>query len=448
MTVLHGTGVGRGAAVGPVVRVPRRGSADDVPTLTRPSVVVAEDLTPAEAAALDLSLTLALVTEQGGPTGHTAVIAGQLGIPCIVQVHGASGLPEGTQVAVDAAAGTVTPDPDETVRATVDKRREALAALAEDRTPGRTADGYRVALLANIGTPEDAERLTDAPVEGVGLFRTEVLYLGRSEAPTEDEQVEAYARVLSALGGRDVVVRTIDAGADKPLAFLGREPEENPALGVRGVRLAEHDEGFAEILRGQLRSIARAAELTGTRPRVMAPMVATAREAAWFARLARETGLTQVGVMIEVPAAALRPRDVLAEVDFVSVGTNDLLQYTMAADRGHGDLAALLDPWQPALLDLVARTAQAGDAARKPIGVCGEAAADPLLALVLVGLGARSLSMAPSAVPAVRFALARHTADRCRAMAQGARAARDAAGARAVCLQAADPEVREVLALG
>lgn len=418
-----------------------------VPTLERPSVVVADDLAPVDAAALDASRTLALVTERGGPTGHTAVIAGQLGIPCVVQVHGATSLAEGTEVAVDAGAGTVTPSPDASVRAAVEARRAALAELAADRSPGRTADGHAVALLANIGTPEDAERLTDAAVEGVGLFRTEVLYLGRSVAPTEDEQVESYVRVLAAMRDRDVVVRTIDAGAEKPLAFLERAPEENPQLGVRGLRLTDQDEAARALLRGQLRSIARAAELTGTRPRVMAPMVTTAAEAARFARLARECGVTEVGVMVEVPAAALRARDVLAEVDFLSLGTNDLAQYTMAADRGLGDVASLLDPWNPALLDLVGLTAAAGAATRKPVGVCGEAAADPLLALVLVGLGMTSLSMAPAAVPAVRYALARHTLDRCRAMAHGAQAARDAAGARAVCLAAVDPEVREVLAL-
>lgn len=418
-----------------------------VPTLARPSVVVADDLAPVDVAAMDLDVTLALVTERGGPTGHTAIIASQLGIPCVVQVQGATELADGLEVAVDAGAGTVTPSPDADVRAAVEARRAALAALAADRSPGRTADGYEVALLANIGTPEDAERLTDAAVEGVGLFRTELLYLGRATAPTEEEQVDAYVRVLAAMGGRGVVVRTIDAGADKPLAFLDLPAEDNPALGVRGLRLTEQDDAARELLGGQLRSIARAAEITGVRASVMAPMVTTAAEAARFAQLARACGIDDVGVMVEVPAAALRARDLLAEVDFLSVGTNDLAQYTMAADRGLGGVAELLDPWHPALLDLVATTAEAGSAARRPVGVCGEAAADPLLALVLVGFGVTSLSMAPAAVPAVRYALARHTRDRCRAMAEGARAAVDAAGARAVCLEAVDPEVREVLAL-
>ncbi len=416
-----------------------------VPALAEPSVVVARDLAPADTAALELDKVLAIVIEQGGPTGHTAIIAGQLGIPCVVRVAGAGDLAEGTEVAVDAAAGTVVVEPDDAVRARVAARREALASLALRRDPGATADGHPVALLANIGTAEDAERLTDAAVEGVGLFRTEVVFLGRTDEPTQVEQADVYARAFAALGGRKVVVRTLDAGADKPLAFVTRGDEENPALGVRGYRLVRSSEA---LVRGQLAAIARAAERTGTDPWVMAPMVATVEEAAQFATLAREAGVRTVGVMVEVPSVALRAADVLAEVDFVSIGTNDLAQYAMATDRLLGDLADLLDPWQPAVLDLVAATASAAVAAGKPAGVCGESASDPLMALVLTGLGVTSLSMSPAAVPGVRFALARHTRQRCVELAAAARSARTAADARAACLTLADPEVREVLALG
>lgn len=415
-----------------------------VPPLAVPAVVVARDLSPADTAALELDKVLAIVIEQGGPTGHTAIIAGQLGIPCVVRATGADELADGTEVAVDAAAGTVVVDPDDAVRARVAARREALASLALRRDPGATADGHRVALLANIGTAEDAERLTDAAVEGVGLFRTEVVFLGRTEEPAVAEQAEVYARAFTALGDRKVVVRTLDAGADKPLAFVNHGDEENPALGVRGFRLVRTSPA---LVRSQLAAIASAAERTGTTPWVMAPMVATVDEAAQFAALAREVGVGMVGVMVEVPSVALRAADVLAEVDFVSIGTNDLAQYTMATDRLLGDLADLLDKWQPAVLDLVAATASAGVAAGKPVGVCGESAADPLMALVLVGLGVTTLSMSPSAVPGVRFSLARHTLDRCRELAAAARAARTASDARAACLAMADPEVREVLAL-
>ncbi|WP_284248717.1 phosphoenolpyruvate--protein phosphotransferase [Litorihabitans aurantiacus] len=416
-----------------------------VPALAEPSVVVAQDLAPADTAALDLDKVLAIIIEQGGPTGHTAIIAGQLGIPCIVRVGGAADLADGQVVAVDAAAGTVTIDPDDDVRARAQARGDALQRLADDTSDGATADGHPVQLLANIGTAEDAERLTDAAVEGVGLFRTEVLFLGRTTAPTREEQADTYERALRALGGRKVVVRTLDAGADKPLAFVTRSDEENPALGVRGYRLVRT---APELMADQLHALAEASRRTGVEPWVMAPMIADVDEATEFARLAREAGLAKVGVMIEVPAAALRARDVFSAVDFVSLGTNDLAQYTMAADRLLGGLVDLLDPWQPAVLELVAAVSWAGGEAEKPAGVCGESASDPLMALVLTGLGITSLSMSPAAVPGVRFALSKHTREQCEAIAGAARGGRTAAASRAAALELCDPEVREVLALG
>lgn len=416
-----------------------------VPPLDRPSVVVADDLSPADTAALDLDKVLGIVIEQGGPTGHTAIIAGQLGIPCVVRAVGAASLRDGEEVAVDAATGTVVPDPDAEARRRLRDRAAGLAALAGETRPGATSDGHAVPLLANIGTAEDADRLADAAVEGVGLFRTEVLFLSRATAPPEEEQTDAYARALAALGGRKVVIRTLDAGADKPLAFAARADEENPALGVRGFRLTRDSD---ELLTTQLSAVARAADRSGGEAWVMAPMVATVDEAAQFAALARAAGVPKVGVMVEVPSAALRARDLLREVDFISIGTNDLAQYAMAADRLQGDLADLLDPWQPAVLDLVASAASAGVDAGKPVGVCGESAADPGLALVLTGLGVTSLSMSPAAIPAVRFALARHSLEQCRAVAAAARSARTAAEARAAALAHVDRQVREVLALG
>jgi len=415
-----------------------------VPALSRPSVVVAEDLSPADTAVLDLANVLGIVIEKGGPTSHTAIIAGQLGLPCVVRATEAAGLKDGDVVAVDAAHGTVIVDPDEDVRAAVEARRAALAELATDTGDGATSDSHGVQLLANIGTAEDAERLTDAAVQGVGLFRTEVLFLDAQTAPTEDDQAAVYARALSALGGRKVVIRTLDAGADKPLAFVTQPGEENPALGVRGYRLVR---AAPELLTTQLAAIARAQATTGGTPWVMAPMIATVSEAADFADAARAAGIATVGVMVEVPAIALRARDVLAEVDFVSIGTNDLAQYTMATDRLRGELVDLLDMWQPALLDLVSATAEAGVELGKPVGVCGESAADPVMALVLTGVGVTSLSMSPAAVPGVRFALRAHTLARCQEMAAAARAARTAPEARAAALALVDAHVRAVLAL-
>jgi len=431
----------RDRAVARVLGLPEPG----VPDLEEPSVVVAVDLSPADTAGLDPALLLALVTERGGPTGHTAIVARQLGIPCLVRVAGAADLPVGTRVAVDAAAGELTVDPSEQLVARLASRAAALAALAEDSAPGTTADGHRVALLANVGDVAGAVAAAATGVEGIGLLRTEVLFLDRRTVPTQEEQVAAYTALLDAYAGRKVVVRTLDAGADKPLAFVPHAAEENPALGVRGYRLVRT---VPEVLDGQLAALAVAARRTEAELWVMAPMIATSAEAAEFRDRARAVGLRTVGVMVEVPSAALRAADVVAEVDFVSIGTNDLAQYTMATDRLRGELDDLLDPWQPAVLELVARTAEAGARAGRPVGVCGESAADPAMALVLTGLGVTSLSMAPTAVPPVRFALRSHTLAEAREMAAAATGAHDARAARAAVTALVRPDVRDVLGLG
>ncbi|HEY3438145.1 MAG TPA: putative PEP-binding protein [Actinotalea sp.] len=417
--------------------------------LLEPSVVAAVDLAPADTAALDLSLVAAIVTEEGGPTGHTAIIAGQLGLPCVVRVPGITRLPVGTLLAVDAAAGQVTVAPSADLRATFSVRSVAEAALSEDTAPGATRDGVPVDLLANIGTLQDAERAAPTAVAGSGLFRTEVLFLERRTAPSLAEQTEVYRAVLQAFGDRKVVVRTLDAGADKPLAFARQTVEENPALGVRGYRLVRTAPELLETQLEALGAVARSLpEAERARLWVMAPMVATAAEARDVATRARAHGIARVGVMVEVPAAALRARAILAEVDFVSLGTNDLAQYTMATDRLRGELADLLDAWQPAVLDLVATTATAGREVGKPVGVCGESASDPLMALVLVGLGVTSLSMAPAAVPAVRFVVRRHSSAQCRAIAAAALGCDRAVASRAAALALVEPEVRTVLRLG
>lgn len=416
-----------------------------VPALAVPSVVVAADLAPADTAALDVTKVLAIVTQHGGPTGHTAIIAGQLGIPCVVRASGVMAVETGREVAVDAAAGTVVVDPEPHVRELAAARQDAARRLEADTAPGATKDGHEVKLLANIGTVADAERAAASPVEGVGLFRTEVLYLESATAPTLEEQTRVYAAVLGAFAGGKVVVRTLDAGADKPLAFATQPDEENPALGVRGYRLVRR---VPELLRTQLAALAAAAAQTGTDPWVMAPMIATVQETADFVAMAREAGLRgPVGVMIEVPAAALRARDVLEVADFVSLGTNDLAQYTMATDRLRGTLVDLLDPWQPAVLELVATTARAAGEVGRSAGVCGESASDPLMALVLTGLGVTSLSMSLGSLPAVRWTLRAHTLEQCRAAAAAALGARTAAEGRAAVRALADPEVVAELAL-
>ncbi len=389
-----------------------------VPERDTPFILVADDLAPADTVTLTPERVLALITVRGGPTSHTAILARSLGIPAVVAVAEAASLREGELVEVDGDAGRIRPGiaPEEAAD-TNRRERERRAARAASRGPGRTADGHPVTLLLNIGDAAGAAAVAKVDAEGVGLFRTEFLYLDRQDAPPIDEQVALYTGVLGAMGGRKIVVRTLDAGADKPLPFLNPEHEENPALGVRGLRTARRS---PEVLADQLAALALAQRATGAVVWVMAPMVATAAEAKGFVDLAHEHGLPVAGVMVEIPAAALRAADLLEHADFLSIGTNDLAQYTLAADRMAGELADLLDPWQPALLDLIRMTAEAGQAAGKSVGVCGEAAASPALAPVLVGLGITSLSMSASAVADVRDALAAVTLADCRELARNA----------------------------
>ncbi|MET0476145.1 MAG: putative PEP-binding protein [Mycobacterium sp.] len=399
-----------------------------VPVPVVPSILCAEDLAPVDTAGLDASLVVALATTLGGPTSHTAIIARQLGIPCVVAVDGLDSVGSGTMVLVDGTLGTVTVSPDEGVatRAVAVARGEAELARTWSG-PGATADGHVVAILANVQDGAAARSARETPAEGVGLFRTELCFLNRSTEPSVDEQAEIYGEVLDAFAGQKVVIRTLDAGSDKPLKFVGHPDEANPALGVRGIRIADGNPG---ILTRQLEGIAAAAQRTGSAPWVMAPMIATPAEAQAFAAETRSFGLTP-GVMIEVPAAALLADRILEHVDFLSIGTNDLTQYTMAADRMSAELATLTDPWQPAVLALVAMAARAGVAVNKPVGVCGEAAADPQLACVLVGLGVTSLSAAAAAVAGVGAKLAQVTLAQCRDAAEAALTTATAAEARA-----------------
>ncbi|GAB3295415.1 phosphoenolpyruvate--protein phosphotransferase [Epidermidibacterium keratini] len=397
-----------------------------------PSVLLADDLAPADTATLDPQRVVAIVTRLGGPTSHTAIIARQLGLPCIVAAD-IAGIEAGTVVLVDGAAGQIVIDPDpQQAKERIEADRRTREAAAAWRGPGRTSDGHDVAILANVQDGAGATSAAKGQAEGIGLFRTELAFLGNETEPTVQEQAEAYAAVLSPFAGRKVVIRTLDAGSDKPMKFANLTHEDNPALGMRGLRLSVDNPG---LLEHQLDAIAQAAKATGESPWVMAPMVATADEARRFAEQVRSRGLTP-GVMVEIPAAAIEARRILEYVDFLSIGTNDLAQYTMAADRLSPDLATLTDAWQPAVLELIAMTARAGDAAGKPVGVCGEAAADPLLACVLVGLGISSLSMAASAVQLVGASVSSASLAQCQQAAKAALAAADPADARRAASQA------------
>ncbi len=396
-----------------------------VPEPGHPFVLVAEDLAPADTATLDPETVLGIVTSEGGPTSHTAILARSLGIPAVVAVTGADALTDGETVLVDGGAGSVVRNPDPEAVAAASHRE----AARRFHGPGRTADGVHVQLLANVADPDGARVAAEAGAEGVGLFRTEFCFLGRAAEPSVAEQVSAYRRVLAAFAGRRVVVRTLDAGADKPMGFVTADDEPNPALGVRGLRTAV---GHADVLDRQLEAIAEAAAAEEAEVWVMAPMVATSEEARDFVAACAKHGLEQAGVMVEVPAAALRSRWIFGHAAFGSLGTNDLIQYTMAADRMLGELAALSTAWQPAVLDLVRATCEGAAVHGRPVGVCGEAAADPALAPVLVGLGVTSLSMTPRALGDVAAVLAATTSGECAELARIACAQPDAETARAV----------------
>jgi phosphoenolpyruvate-protein phosphotransferase/dihydroxyacetone kinase phosphotransfer subunit len=385
-----------------------------VPDPGHPFVLLAVDLAPAETAGLDRTRCLAIVSEEGGATSHTAIIARSLGIPAVVGVRAATAVPDETLLLVDGTTGEVITEPtvdQQATAATVSRRRERLIS------PGSTADGHRIALLANIGSDHDIAAALECGAEGVGLYRTELCFLGRTVAPSVGEQVGAYRAVFSRFGGRRVVVRTLDAGSDKPIPFLGYAEEPNPALGIRGFRTAA---SHPEVLHDQLKAIKEAATAESAEVWVMAPMITTVDEVRGFAQVAHDVGLPIIGAMIETPAAALHAELILAEVDFVSIGTNDLAQYTFAAERHAASLAPLNDSWQPALLRMIEMVGTAAGPSGKPVGVCGEAAADPLLALVLVGLGISSLSMEPGALAEVGRSLAAVTLAVCRRAAQAA----------------------------
>lgn len=378
--------------------------APGVPVSDIPFVLVAEDLSPADTAGLDLDKTLAIVISQGGPTSHTAILARARGIVAVVSAAGADDLKNGETVIVNAAESTITTEPsDEQVAAAEAAKAKAAKAKELRGKPGATKDGYHIPLLANVGKPSDGKTALEYGAEGVGLFRSEFLFIGNAEPPSVEEQTKAYAELLAQFPGKKVVIRMLDAGADKPLPFLTPEDEPNPALGLRGLRtLRTH----MNVLEGQLKALAAADAQTDADLWVMAPMVADAHEAAYFVKLGKSFGLKKVGVMAEVPSIALMADQVAKVADFVSIGTNDLTQYTLAADRTLGSVANYQTAWHPAVLRAIKLIADAGNANGMPVGVCGEAAADPDLAVVLTGIGVNSLSMTPVALDDVRAELA------------------------------------------
>lgn len=405
--------------------------APSVPVRTEPFILVAPDLAPADTAVLDFSVVKGLITEGGGPTGHTAIIARGNGIPALVGVAGCMDMDEDAVVIADAAKGIVIVDPSpeqvEEAQMTCKNRAERLAFQG----PAAFSDGEAVELLANVGSANEGAIALEQGAQGIGLFRTEFVFLDSDSAPSLEAQTKEYRALFSQFSGKKVVVRTLDAGADKPLPYLNPANEPNPALGERGYRSLSK---YPHISRTQLDAISAAARESNADVWVMAPMIADAREASQFYGEAKEAGLNVVGVMAEIPSVAIVADQVFSSCDFVSIGTNDLTQYLMAADRLLGGLGSYQSPWHPAVLRLVKMLGEAAERAGKPLGVCGEAAADPHLAPILIALGATSLSAAPTALPEVRWGLSQTTRSKAQQAAEAACKAMDATEARRTAL--------------
>lgn len=396
-----------------IIRILR---GEQPPRLEVRSIAVALDLPPSITAELDPALLAGVALEAGSRTAHAAILSRALGIPAVVGVRGLLDAAKGAgEIAVDGTTGDVFIDPDEETLAEVERRsadaRALLAADAELRDWAlQTADGHRVMLAANIGQPDDSARAIEGGAEGVGLFRTEFMFMGRATAPDEATQTAAYAKVLEAFGERPVVIRLIDLGGDKDLPYLPLPHEENPFLGVRALRLA--DAGHEELLLTQLRAILAAGEHTGRQPWIMAPMVADLadvyrlHELVAMAAFGRTLGVQpKVGIMVEIPAVALIADLVAPEVAFFSIGTNDLTQYLLAADRTNPGLADRQDPLHPAVLRAIRGVVEGGHAAGIPVAVCGEMAGDPAGAMALTGLGIDELSMDAGAFGPVKRAV-------------------------------------------
>jgi len=359
----------------------------DLPTTGR-IVLVGEDFSPADTAQFT-DAVVGVVTLKGGPTSHTAIICRSRNIAAVVSCPGASELATGDRVLVDPVGDRVIVGDD-----------VSLATQAINFVP--IGAKSLIPVRSNIGTLDDAESASKTLADGVGLFRTELLYLSSSHEPSIEQQAKSYSEILKAAPEGPIVVRTIDAGSDKPVPFLNMPAEENPSLGVRGYRLLANHREFVE---GQLKALELARQESGREVWVMAPMVATIDEAKTFSDLARSLGKYKVGIMIETPSIALLIDQLSGVVDFVSVGTNDLSQYLFAADRMNPSLGALLNHWQPALIKSLSRIANDAKQAGISSGVCGESASDPAFAILLAGLGFDSVSVSRSQVDAVHNAL-------------------------------------------
>ena len=380
-------------------------------------VIVGEDFSPADTAQFTQAV-VGVITIQGGPTSHTAIICRSRSIPAVVSCTQAKELVDGMQVLVDPVGDRVVVGGKDT------DATQAITFVAKSQEP-------IIPVRANIGSLEDAVAAAATAAEGVGLFRTELLYLDSSVRPSKEKQIAAYTEILSAAPEGPIVVRTIDAGSDKPVPFLDMPKEENPALGVRGFRLVIP---HREFIVDQLQSLEAARLALGREVWVMAPMVALASEASEFAELARAAGNFKVGIMVETPSIVYEIRNLKGVVDFISVGTNDLSQYLFASDRLHPSLGSLLNPWQPALIRALSEIAKEAESVGIYSGVCGESASDPAFAVVLAGMGFDSVSSSRSQVGAVRTALSAVTKSEAQEIYAAVLEAKSADEAKAIAL--------------
>lgn len=402
----------------------------DLSVLPGDVIVLAEELTPSDTVRMDTAHVKGIATRLGGATAHSAIIARTLGIPAAAGIDGwQTEALNGHMAILDGADGTLTVDPTDEETACYQSRKaqadcEAQALEAFRTCPSQTKDGAALEICANIGTPQEAQQAMEYGADGVGLFRSEFLFMDRDALPTEDEQFEAYRTAAQTMAGKPLIIRTLDVGGDKKLPTLELPHEDNPFLGFRAIRMTL---SHPEIFRPQLRAILRAAAYGDMR--VMFPMIGSMDQLREAKALLREqeqtlqaegvpTGPVKVGMMVEIPAAAVLAEEFAKEVDFFSIGTNDLTQYTLAVERGNAAVAHLYAPEHPAVLRLIAMTAQAAAERHIPCGMCGEAAGDPKLAPAFVGMGVNELSMSPRRVPAVRKLLSELTMDECRQAAE------------------------------
>jgi phosphotransferase system enzyme I (PtsI) len=387
-------------------------SSVDIGALPAGSVIVARDLTPSMTAGINPANVTGIVTELGGKTSHSAILARALEIPAVVALDGImSQITDGTELILDGSEGMVFADPDQAVREEYTAKRDVFLKEKKELEqyigkPTVTKDGVTIELVANIGKPEDVDKVLHYDGEGVGLFRTEFLFMDRTSMPTEEEQFEAYRKVASAMNGKPVIIRTLDIGGDKEIPYMGLEKDENPFLGYRAIRFCLDRKD--DVYRPQLRALLRASAYGNIR--IMVPMVTCLEEyreaKALIEEIKKELDEAsisykkdiQVGIMVETAAASLMADVFAKEVDFFSIGTNDLTQYTMSVDRGNDKVSYLYSPLNPAVLRSIRHVIECGRKEGIMVGMCGEAASDPMLIPLLLAFGLNEFSMSASAI--------------------------------------------------